>query len=171
MVGIRRRIDCGDSLPHRGQGCPGNRIRLQHSAFCNPSTSCPALCHGCPVRQDRLQSSGRSQPSRVVPGLVPGIHAVRKPPTSKVSCNGAAWMAGTSPAKTPRGSNPLRFSRVTGPFSATGQPWPCAGHPRPEAITNLKSCLQRRRVRTNAPHSPWDGRDKPGHDVEGWCTT
>jgi hypothetical protein len=39
-----------------------------------------------------------------VPGLVPGIHAVRKPPTSKVSCNGTAWMAGTSPAKTPRGS-------------------------------------------------------------------
>jgi hypothetical protein len=48
----------------------------------------------------RLYSLSRSKPSRVLPGLVPGIHAERKLPTSKVSCNGAAWMAGTSPAKT-----------------------------------------------------------------------
>src|SRR5580693_7723503 len=63
---------------------------------------------------------------RVVPGLVPGIHAVRKPPTSKVSCIRSACgrmlrirlgIAGTSPAKTPRGSIPLRFSRLTGLFS------------------------------------------------------
>jgi hypothetical protein len=51
-----------------------------------------------------------------VPGLVPGIHAERKPPTSKVYCNSAAWMAGTSPAKTPKGSVSLRFSRVTALF-------------------------------------------------------
>jgi hypothetical protein len=71
-------------------------------------------------------------PFEVVPGLVSGIHAVRKPPTSKVSCNGAACgrmlrirlgIAGTSPAKTPRGPIPP----VTGLFSATGQPWHKAG--------------------------------------------
>jgi hypothetical protein len=38
-------------------------------------------------------------------------------------------------------------------------PGSCAGHPRPKAIVNFKSGVQRRRV---------DGRDKPGHDVEGW---
>jgi hypothetical protein len=47
---------------------------------------------------------------------------------------------------TPPFANPARHAR------------PCAGHPRPEAIVNFKRCLPRRRV---------DGRDKPGHDVEG----
>jgi hypothetical protein len=35
-----------------------------------------------------------------MPGLVPGIHAQKPSPTSKVVCSGAAWMAGTSPAMT-----------------------------------------------------------------------
>jgi hypothetical protein len=127
------------------------------------STSWPGLSHGCPVRQDRLQSSGRSQPSRVVPGLVPGIHAERKPPTSKVYCNSAACgrmlrirlgMAGTSPAKTPRGSIPHRFSRATRLFSATGQPWHKAGHDvlglqKPECCSLIlfpgQPCAQARR--------------------------
>jgi hypothetical protein len=64
---------------------------------------------GCPILS-------RTQPPRVVPGLVPGIHAVRKPP-------------------------------------------------------NFESLLQRLGVRTNAPHSPWDGRDKPGQDAERFCFT
>jgi len=38
-----------------------------------------------------------------MPGLVPGIHAQKPSPTSKVVCNGAAWMAGTSPAMTSKG--------------------------------------------------------------------
>jgi len=39
----------------------------------------------------------------VLPGLVPGIHAQKPSPTSKVACSGAAWMAGTSPATTSMG--------------------------------------------------------------------
>src|ERR1700722_1684119 len=34
----------------------------------------------------------------------------------------------------------------------------CPGHPRPDAVVNVKSCLPRRRV---------DGRDKPGPGVGG----
>ena len=37
----------------------------------------------------------------------------------------------------------------------------CPGHPRHAEAANFKGFLQRRSVRTNAPHSPWDGRDKP----------
>jgi hypothetical protein len=36
----------------------------------------------------------------VMPGLVPGIHAVRRPPTFEGWCGGAAWMTGTSPVMT-----------------------------------------------------------------------
>ena len=74
------------------------------------------------------------EPRIVVPGLVPGIHAERKPPTSKVYCNGAAWVAGTSPAKTLRGSIPLRFSRAAKLYCSTGQPWNKSGHDGGEVL-------------------------------------
>ena len=39
----------------------------------------------------------------VMAGLVPAIYAVTRPLASNVLCSGAAWMAGTSPAMTPKG--------------------------------------------------------------------
>ena len=50
------------------------------------------------------------QPTHVMPGLVPGIHARKPSRTSIVVCNGAAWMAGTSPAMTPKGSEQTNYS-------------------------------------------------------------
>jgi hypothetical protein len=44
-------------------------------------------------------SDGLSSPA-VMPGLVPGIHAAPQPIMPIVFRNGAAWMAGTSPAMT-----------------------------------------------------------------------
>jgi hypothetical protein len=35
-----------------------------------------------------------------MPGLVPGIHAEQGPQFREISCDGTAWMAGTSPAMT-----------------------------------------------------------------------
>ena len=43
-------------FPHKGQGCPGKRIRLQYFTFCNPKTSCPALCRASAPRSHRHQS-------------------------------------------------------------------------------------------------------------------
>jgi hypothetical protein len=53
------------------------------------------------------------QPQHVMPGLVPGIHAQKPSPTSKVVCGGAAWMAGTSPAMTTVGCTVIKFSRFS----------------------------------------------------------
>jgi hypothetical protein len=87
---------------------------------------------GCPGKTN-------APPFVVMAGLVPAFHAVRKPPTSKVSRNGTAWMAGTSPAKTPIGSIPLRFSRVAGLFSATGQPRRKAWHDVPGSQSSAEA--------------------------------
>jgi hypothetical protein len=38
----------------------------------------------------------------VLTGLVPVIHVVKPPERSQLTKNGAAWMAGTSPAMTAR---------------------------------------------------------------------
>jgi hypothetical protein len=48
-----------------------------------------------------------------MPGLVPGIHADPLPPTLKVSCTGAAWMAGTSPAMTRKGCLDRKIPRIS----------------------------------------------------------
>jgi hypothetical protein len=47
----------------------------------------------------------------------------------------------------------------------------CPGHPRRAEAANFKGLLQQRRVRTNATHSPWDSRDKPGQDAERFYST
>ena len=49
--GISRAWDA--DLSRAGGGCPGNGIRSQHSAFCKPSTSCPALCRASTPRSHR----------------------------------------------------------------------------------------------------------------------
>jgi hypothetical protein len=59
----------------------------------------------CPGKQNWLLLSSISQPNRVMPGLVPGIHAERTVLSSEALRDGAAWMAGTSPAMTSVGLN------------------------------------------------------------------
>src|ERR1700722_19057290 len=90
--------------------CGENRNRLQHSAFCNPSTSCPALCRGCPVALKspvtRENLSG-IEPFGVLAGLVPAIHAAPLQETFEVGGFRTAWMPGTSPGTTRGGRTAL----------------------------------------------------------------
>jgi hypothetical protein len=66
----------------------------------------------------------RIRTNAVMTGLVPVIHVVTLPERFRLAGNGAAWMAGTSPAMTegadqeaqgsPTSPNALAFGRMTG---------------------------------------------------------
>jgi AraC family transcriptional regulator of adaptative response/methylated-DNA-[protein]-cysteine methyltransferase len=62
-----------------------------------------------------------------MPGLVPGIHADPTPQTLTASCSSAAWMAGTSPAKTRWGCGETNALAIRSHFSFPGQPPEVAG--------------------------------------------
>jgi hypothetical protein len=93
------------------QGCLENRIRLQHSAFWNPSTSCPVLCHGCPVELKSpvtRENLSETEPLGVLAGLVPAIprrmrstrpHAAPLQETFEVGAFRTAWMPGQARAR------------------------------------------------------------------------
>ena len=68
--------------------------------MCSPSPASRTAVRGNEDAHGTRVDFRSVQPPRVMPGLVPGIHAEPTTPISKVSCGGAAWMAGTSPAMT-----------------------------------------------------------------------
>src|SRR5471030_1426980 len=96
-------------------------------------------------------------------GLVPAIHAAPLQTTFKVGYGFWAWMPGTRPRLSGSARPVVKFKSFT---TLTRRARACPGHPRRAEAANFESFLQRRGVRTNAPHSPWDGRDKPGLDAE-----
>jgi hypothetical protein len=61
------------------------------------------MCGRGPLAGSTAEYCAFRNPTHVMPGLVPGIHAQKPSQTSKVVCGDAAWMAGTSPAMTPKG--------------------------------------------------------------------
>jgi hypothetical protein len=73
----------------------------------------------------------------------------------KVSCSGAAWMAGTSPAMTTIGCTIMTLPAFRAGFSFPGQPCP------KRAKVACGACL-----RTNATRSPWEGAAQPSDAIE-----
>jgi hypothetical protein len=118
--GFERRVECWNSLP-LVQGCPGKRIRLLRSAFCNLRKSCPALCRASTPRshhqlQGLFATAPRDKPT-----------AVR---FSKTGCkvqavyNPDASCPGLSRASTPSGSRQLRKFLATARRGWPGQARP-----------------------------------------------
>jgi hypothetical protein len=82
-------------------------------------------------------------------------------PTFNVSRSGAAWMAGTSPAKTPIGPVSLRFSRVTGLCKRRRRVSECRAAGRRSAkIPNFskKSIWIDKKTLAESSLNPWYGR-------------
>ena len=67
-------------------------------ARCRPPS--PRKRQGSPGKMPPVGLPCTLQSQRVMSGLVPGIHAVQGPQFCRIKCDGAAWMAGTSPAMT-----------------------------------------------------------------------
>src|SRR5579883_3167715 len=85
-------------------------------------SSCPCLSHGCPVQvssHDESVFGARTIPHRHPRACPEGprlVYAAAK-----------AWMRGTSPRMTMKGSLTGTFLNL---FCSTGQPWDTPGHPR-----------------------------------------
>src|SRR5665213_893645 len=111
-----------------------------------------------------------------MPGLVPGIHAEPRALTLKVSCNGAAWMAGTSPAMTTIGCTVMKSSRTpctlefrrTAPHKEGGDSRALIlspGSVSAEApfISIARHLWSFQATSISSTRQAWD---KPGHDAE-----
>jgi hypothetical protein len=132
-----------------------------------------------PGKRNWLSLLSSLQPTRVMPGLVPGIsrrmqsirpHAEPPTPTSKVPCNDAAWMTGTSRAMTRSGSTNGESSADSGisNFPRTALPlWGRVGVG--VALGYPKKGLRRRRPRRplTCPPNP-AAADRLRRSVRDW---